>query len=348
MTRTTLRLSGASGVAEAARLLRGGGLVAFATETVYGLGALALEPLAVRGIYAAKGRPLTNPLIVHVLGAAEARALVTEWPDLAQRLADAFWPGPLTLVLPRRPVVPDEVTAGGPTVAVRAPAHPLARALLTAVGAPLAAPSANRAEHVSPTTAAHVLADLDGRIDAVLDGGPCEVGIESTVLQLGAGGPRLLRQGSIPAAQLEALCGKVARGAAVGAGLPTSGAPAASPGLHARHYAPAGIVRLARGAEVAVVAAQASREAAAAQIGSGATVAAGPLPARVGALLHTAAAPPGVVEVRLPADAAGYAKGLYAGLRALEDSGCAAIVIEEAPAGSGWDAVRDRVSRASA
>src|SRR3954465_10131963 len=176
---------------EAAALLRSGGLVAFPTEPVYGLGALALEPLAVRAIYAAKGRPLSNPLIVHVLGEdgarplgprwpLGARRLVTRWPLEARQLAARFWPGPLTLVLPRTSLVPDECTAGGDTVAVRAPSHAAARGLLQRVGAPLAAPSANRSEHVSPTSAAHVLRDLNGRIDAVVDGGRRPGGVENT------------------------------------------------------------------------------------------------------------------------------------------------------------------------
>src|SRR5438105_4304969 len=199
---------------EAAALLKRGGLVAFPTETVYGLGALALEPLAVRAIYAAKGRPLSNPLIIHVKGDEDARPLVTRWPLEARQLAARFWPGPLTLVLPRTALVPDECTAGGETVAVRAPSHPAARALLAQVAAPLAAPSANRAEHVSPTSAAHVLRDLNGRIDAVLDGGRCAYGIESTVLALDPSGPRLLRTGAISRAALEDLIGPIAQGPA--------------------------------------------------------------------------------------------------------------------------------------
>ncbi|HET9596365.1 MAG TPA: L-threonylcarbamoyladenylate synthase, partial [Anaeromyxobacteraceae bacterium] len=194
-------------MARAAALLRAGGLVAFPTETVYGLGALALEPLAVRAIYAAKGRPATNPLIVHVPGVADARALVAEWPVEAERLAARFWPGPLTLVLPRAASVPDEVTAGGSTVAVRAPGHPVAQALLAALGAPVAAPSANRSEHVSPTRAEHVLADLEGRIDAVVDGGPCAVGIESTVLWIAGGRPRVLRPGVVGRREIEEVIG---------------------------------------------------------------------------------------------------------------------------------------------
>src|SRR6266404_7756468 len=201
---------------EAAVLLRRGGLVAFPTETVYGLGALALEPLAVRAIYAAKSRPLTNPLIVHVLGEDEARPLFSRWPMEARQLAARFWPGPLTLVLPRTAIVPDECTAGGDTVGVRAPSHPAARGLLQRVGAPLAAPSANRAEHVSPTSAVHVLRDLNGRIDAVVDGGRCPFGIESTVVGLDGDQLRLLRTGAIPRGDIEELVGPLADAAPSG------------------------------------------------------------------------------------------------------------------------------------
>src|SRR6266404_530370 len=173
---------------DAAALLRRGGLVAFPTETVYGLGALALEPLAVRAIYAAKGRPSTNPLIVHVLGEDEARPLVSRWPLEARQLAARFWPGPLTLVLPRTAIVPDECTAGGDTVGVRAPSHP----------------------------AAHVLRDLNGRIDAVVDGGRSPFGIESTVVGLDGDQPRLLRAGAIPRGEIEELVGPLADAAPSG------------------------------------------------------------------------------------------------------------------------------------
>jgi L-threonylcarbamoyladenylate synthase len=306
---------------EAAGLLVRGGLVAFPTETVYGLGALALEPLSVRGIYAAKGRPATNPLIVHVLGEEDARLLCARWPIEAQELADRFWPGPLTLVLPRTDRVPDEVTGGGPTVAVRAPSHPAARKLLARVRAPLAAPSANRSEHVSPTTAAHVLRDLNGRIDAVVDGGRAPVGIESTVVALTPAGPRLLRAGAVPRTALEELLGEVPD--ALPSAIP------ASPGQQKRHYAPAALVRLADAASLPRIAAD--------------------LPGRVGALLRSELSlPAAVVSLRLPADPAAYARDLYAALRDLEDRGCTAICIESVPAAPEWDAIRDRLTRASA
>jgi len=307
---------------EAAAVLRRGGLVAFPTETVYGLGALALEPFAVRAIYAAKGRAATNPVIVHVLGEDEARPLCARWPIEAQELVTRFWPGPLTLVLPRTDRVPDEVTGGGPTVAVRAPSHPAARALLARVRAPLAAPSANRSEHVSPTTASHVLRDLNGRIDAVLDGGRCPVGIESTVVALTAAGPRLLRSGAVPRSALEELLGEVPDGA-------PAGPVAASPGQQKRHYAPAALVRIADPAALPRLAAD--------------------LPGRVGALIRSEIAlPQTVISLRLPSDPAGYARDLYAALRELEERGCTSICIESVPSSPDWDAIRDRLTRASA
>lgn len=232
--KTTRRLTTSKpDLAEAAALLRAGASVAFPTETVYGLGANALAADAIAGIYAAKGRPATNPLIVHVADLGAVAPLVTAWPEMAQRLAERFWPGPLTLVLPRAVVIPDIITAGGPTVAVRLPAHPVARDLIRAAGVPLAAPSANRSTELSPTTAAHVLASLDGRIDAVIDGGPTPGGIESTVIDLASALPRLLRPGLLPLDELEAILGPLARvrHADEQATLP-------APGLLARHYAP--------------------------------------------------------------------------------------------------------------
>jgi len=339
--RTTERLDGSrpADLDRASRLLRAGALVAIPTETVYGLAALARDPLAVRGIYAAKGRPSTNPLIVHTHNLESARALTSWWPPLASALAGAFWPGPLTLVLPRADDVPDEVTAGGDTVAIRVPDHPVARALLEKLDAPLAAPSANRSEHVSPTTAAHVLADLDGRIDAVVDGGACGFGIESTVLQLSQAGPRLLRAGAIARDKLERLIGPIAAGASPER-FSKSVLVQASPGQHRRHYAPAGLLRLCVGPELPRVLGE---------LGAIAqeTLAEAP---RLGALLcgHETPDPANALVVRLPGDAEIYARHLYAAMRALEDASCAAIAIEEVPAGVAWDAVRDRLMRAAA
>jgi L-threonylcarbamoyladenylate synthase len=220
---------------EAARLVAGGGLVAFATETVYGLGADATDAAAVARIYAAKGRPSVNPLIVHVADIGQAGECVAEWPDDADWLANRFWPGPLTLVLPRSDRIPDIVTAGKSSVGVRCPVGKVARGLIVRSGRPIAAPSANRSNRLSPTRAEHVLADLDGRIDLILDSGPTAVGLESTVLDLTSDPARLLRPGPIAAAELEAaLSGRTLA-------MPDAGAPAdrpSSPGRMPVHYSP--------------------------------------------------------------------------------------------------------------
>jgi L-threonylcarbamoyladenylate synthase len=217
----------------AAGLLRAGRLVAFPTETVYGLGANALDPAAVRRIYEAKGRPSTSPLIVHVSSIAMARSLAVSWPPLAESLATRFWPGPLTLVVPKSPAIPDNVTAGLPTVGLRMPDHPLAAALIEAAGVPLAAPSANPFTGLSPTTADHVRQSLGDRVDLILDGGPCRVGIESTVVSLAGPQPVLLRPGMVSRAAIEALAGPLADPHSIAG----SGSHPA-PGMHPRHYSP--------------------------------------------------------------------------------------------------------------
>lgn len=217
-------------VGEAAALIRAGDVVAFATETVYGLGANALDEAAVRRIYEIKGRPSTSPLIVHVSSIEMAQSLTIEWSGVAARLAARYWPGPLTLVLPKRPHVPDLVTAGLPTVGIRMPAHPQALELIGRAGVPVAAPSANRFTQLSPTTAAHVIEAFGGRVP-VLDGGPCRVGIESTVVSLAGPLPVLLRPGMIPRDELEAITGPLE------VISQQSGAHSA-PGLHERHYQP--------------------------------------------------------------------------------------------------------------
>jgi L-threonylcarbamoyladenylate synthase len=191
----------------AAETLKQGGLVAFATETVYGLGAIATDPAAVARIFAAKGRPAINPVIVHVASVAQAKQCVSEWPATAQILARCFWPGPLTLVLNRSAIIPGQVTAGHETVGVRAPATMVAHRLIERTGQPIAAPSANLANRISPTRAEHVLADLDGRIDLIIDSGPTPLGLESTVLDLTTQAPRVLRPGPISITELEAALG---------------------------------------------------------------------------------------------------------------------------------------------
>ncbi len=236
----TLRLvPDPAGIARAAALLARGALVAFPTETVYGLGGDARSDAAVAAIFAAKGRPAFNPLIVHVAD-AQAAAALAHLPPEAERLAAAFWPGPLTLVLPARAAagLAPRVAAGLPSVALRVPAHPVARALLSAFGGPVAAPSANPSGRISPTRAGHVMAGLGGRIAAVLDGGACPVGLESTIVALAPGAPPvLLRPGGLPAERIEAVLGRPL-------GAPGAGPRPAAPGQLASHYAPAARLRL--------------------------------------------------------------------------------------------------------
>lgn len=324
-------------VAEAARVLRTGGLVGLPTETVYGLAANALDPAAVARIFAAKGRPSFNPLIAHVPDAAAARDLVTAWPDVAERLAAAFWPGPLTLVLPKRPgLVPDAVTAGLPAVAVRVPAHPVALAVLRAAAVPLAAPSANRYTELSPTSAAHVVLALGSRVDLVLDAGPSGVGIESTVVDLTAadGVPRVLRPGTLDQDALSAAAGTPVRLAPPREPAAAADAPRLAPGQVDRHYAPRAALRLFAPDESAAPAAQLAAARAA-------------TPPRVGALLLSPWSAPVALDeiVQMPADAAGYAARLYAALHALDAAGCDVILVERPPDTPAWAGVRDRLAR---
>ena len=224
----------ATAIAEAASVLRRGGLVAFPTETVYGLGANALDGSAVEGIFRAKGRPTTDPLIVHIGHAARMTDVAVDVPSVVERLAARFWPGPLTIILRKRPEVPEIVTAGLPTVAVRVPAHPVARALLEAAGVPAAAPSANRFSRPSPTTAEHVVADLEGAIDLVLDAGPTEIGIESTILDLTVTPPLVRRPGGAAVSALRAVLPEIV----VVQEMRSEREVQPSPGQLARHYAP--------------------------------------------------------------------------------------------------------------
>lgn len=231
----------AAALAVAVEILRNGGLVAFPTETVYGLGADATNASAAMSIFAAKERPFNDPLIVHVPDFEHVFQVAATVPSLAPALAAHFWPGPLTLILPRAAAIPPVVAAGGSTVGVRVPSHPIAQALLRAADVPIAAPSANRFMHTSPTTAAHVLADLDGRIDCVLDGGPTTVGVESTVLDLTADPPRVLRPGGVTLEELRTLIPDVQGPASTASSRPDAGVDAAverAPGQMERHYAP--------------------------------------------------------------------------------------------------------------
>jgi L-threonylcarbamoyladenylate synthase len=314
-------------IARAANVLRRGGLVAFPTETVYGLGANALDPDAVAGIFRAKGRPPNNPVIVHVAEPAEARQIVADWPDIAERLARRFWPGPLTLVLPKRDVVPDIVTAGGPTVAVRVPAHPVALALVRAAGVPIAAPSANRSTQLSPTRADHVLDAFVDQIDFLLDGGPTPGGLESTVLDLTTTPPRLLRPGLITPTDLETLIGPIGR---IG---PMCGAESLpSPGMMSRHYAPRTPLECVEGDAKPRV-----KE----------LVAAGERAAWVGRGPDESASE-GLFRFEMPSSPKEYAALLYAALHLLDNPWFfTRIVVELPPDTPEWLAVRDRLRRAS-
>lgn len=230
----------------AAEVLRSGGLCGIPTETVYGLAANALDEAAVRKIFAAKGRPQDNPLIVHIASMEELPALVKEIPPEAKALADAFWPGPLTIILPKADCIPDAVSCGLPTVAIRMPSHPIANAIIREAGVPLAAPSANTSGKPSPTTAQHVLHDMDGKIDMIVDGGACSVGVESTVVTLCAKRPRLLRPGGVTLEQLRDVLGEVDVDKAV-LGELASGEKPSSPGMKYKHYSPDADVKLVRG-----------------------------------------------------------------------------------------------------
>jgi len=230
-------------VSAAAQALRAGKLVAFATETVYGLGASALDETAVAGIFEAKGRPKFDPLIVHVADVAMARPYVAEWPDTAALLAQRFWPGPLTLVLPKQPVISDLVTSGLPTVGIRIPDHRVARDLIRQAGVPVAAPSANRFGCISPTTAAHVAEQLGDRIDVILDGGPCRVGVESTILLLAGETPTVLRLGGVTVEEIEEAIGPVAVSTGHGTDERSETSPLA-PGMLKKHYAPSSRLQL--------------------------------------------------------------------------------------------------------
>ena len=231
---------------KAARLIRGGGLVAIPTETVYGLGANGLDPEAVRRIFLAKGRPSDNPLILHIHDAARLPDFCREVPDAARLLAERFWPGPLTMILPVRDLVPKRTTGGLDTVGVRCPDNDATREIIRLAGVPIAAPSANTSGKPSTTTAAHVLHDMDGKIDAIVDGGPCRVGVESTIVDLTAPVPRLLRPGGIGPEALKALLGELEYDRAV-TGEVAADAVVRAPGMKYKHYAPAAEVLIVEG-----------------------------------------------------------------------------------------------------
>lgn len=311
----------ADAIARAAEVLRRGGLVAFPTETVYGLGADASRPEAVRKIFAAKGRPADHPLIVHLADPTLLPQWAADIPTGAWRLAGAFWPGPLTLVLKRRPDVNDVVTGGQDTVGLRVPSHPVAQALLRAFGGGVAGPSANRFGRISPTTAAHVRAEFGDSLDAILEGGQSEVGIESTIVDLSGDAPALLRPGHVSAEEVARVLGTAVR-------APDTSSPRVSGSLES-HYAPR---------TPAVLVTAEAIDAAWARPGAALGV------------LSRRPRPPGDragLWVAAPNDAEGYAHDLYANLRRLDEAGCERILVEALPDGPDWSAVRDRVGRAT-
>lgn len=298
----------------AAGLLHEGRLVAIPTETVYGLAANALDAAAVARIYAVKGRPSTSPLIVHVSGIGMAQSLARHWPPAAGVLAERYWPGPLTIVVPKAPHVPDIVTAGLDTVALRMPAHPVALDLIRRTGLPLAAPSANRFTQLSPTTAQHVRDGLGDQVECILDGGTCDVGIESTVVSLAGPEPLLLRPGIITIGQLEETLGRP-----VSFAVAVEGTAHPSPGMHLRHYAPRTPVCLVRD---------------------------GQLPKGRGAYLWIERPADAEFAIPMPSHAADYARFLYEALHLADKANLDWIAVETPPDGAEWSAVQDRLRRA--
>ena len=326
-------------VARASALLRAGDVVALPTETVYGLAANACDEQAVARLFSAKCRPADNPLIVHVASVAIASRCVATWPRAAQRLARAFWPGPLTLVLPKARTIPDIVTGGGATVGVRCPRHPLIRSVILKCGFPLAAPSANRSTALSPSLAEHVRSSLGGRIPLIVDGGPAQVGIESTVVDLTVQPPRVLRAGMIHRDALMAVLGSSGgeiRGDQTEGGEPVTRAPRRSPGQLARHYAPRTPLAVLEWDDDADLRRQVRRL--------------GWARRTVQILAHTnipGRAGWGGVSL-IPCHPDGCAQALYAELHRCDQQGGAGIVIEAVPKDPQWEGIADRLRRASA
>ena len=323
-------------ILEAAQMIQNGGLVAFPTETVYGLGANALDVEAVGKIFSAKGRPAADPLIVHLYGLQQISSVVSSFSPLAQRLAESLWPGALTLILPKQAVVPDLVTSGLETVAIRIPNHPVALALIKAAGTPIAAPSANRFGHISPTTAQHVQHDLDSRIDIILDGGPTSIGVESTVLDLSTTPARILRPGGVTREMIEAIIGPVnVLGLRKKAekGLP-------SPGLLEKHYAPHAELVLFRGENAwqALVSYLDQQKTTGWKVGALAADEEAPELEKMGVLVY---------HLGTNADPTNAARHIYAGMRWLDAQKVDVMVCRDFEAQGLGLAIRDRLARAA-
>lgn len=312
-------------IEQAVSVLRTGGLVAFPTETVYGLGADAGNPAAVAKIFAAKGRPAAHPVIVHIADGVQLANWARDVPDGARRLARKFWPGPLTIVLKRAPTVSDIVTGGQDTVALRVPSHPVAQQLLARFGGGIAAPSANHHGRVSATTAEHVRREFGAAVECVLDGGEARIGIESTIIDLSGERAALLRPGWISATDIEPVLGAALS-------VPAEHAPRA-PGTLAAHYAPRTPLLLLEGERALELAASLARQG-----------------KRAAVLALSAQRPPleGLEWIAAPREAAGYAHALYANLRRLDGAGCDSILVERPPQGQEWAAINDRLARAAA
>ncbi len=314
-----------SAIERAVAVLKSGGLVAFPTETVYGLGADARNPGALHKLYAVKGRPADHPVIVHLADRAQLPRWARDLPPAADRLAGKFWPGPLTLILGRAPGVSDAITGGQDTIGVRVPSHPVAHALLEKFGDGIAAPSANRFGHVSATTAGHVRQEFGDRVECILDGGPSEVGIESTIVDVSGDAPALLRPGQISAREIEET---------IGAPLapPHAESPRA-PGTLAAHYAPATPLLVMEGDWLLELAATLTHQG-----------------KRVAVLARSAMQPllKNLTWIAAPPDARAYAHDLYANLRRLDAAGCDTLLVEQPPPTPEWAAINDRLGRATA
>ena len=338
-------------ISSAISLLRAGRLVGIPTETVYGLAADATNSAAIRRVFAAKGRPGTNPLIVHVADVTVARRYAADWPEAATRLAERFWPGPLTIILAKTAEIVPEVTAGLGTVGLRVPAHPLTLELLRDFDGPLAAPSANRSTRISPTTAGHVRDELGDAVDLILDGGPCTVGIESTVLDLSGARPRILRPGGVSQAEIERIIGPVEAGFVHA----DTSQPAASPGQHVIHYAPVTpAFRFERSQKTALLAHAGGMAGLVAVLvltgddPGGGTGSGCDEDASVYRHRRDACATKFGRVVQMPVDPAAYARVLYHTLRELDSAGLRAIYVELPPDEPRWMAVHDRLRRATA